>query len=198
MPEDGSFVRLMARLQAGDDEAAARVFRRFARRLIALAQAHLSAALRQKEDPEDVVQSAFKSFFRRQADQPYEVDGWDNLWSLLAVITVRKCQDRAEAFGAACRDVRREAVSVEDSAAGWDAFDREPTPSEAVLLTETLEGVLRGLIGRDRDIVVRSLQGWAVPEISAQLGCTERTVYRVLTRVKKRLQALRAADDNIA
>jgi RNA polymerase sigma-70 factor (ECF subfamily) len=175
----------MARLRAGDDEAAARVFRRFARRLIALAQAHLSATLRQKEDPEDVVQSAFKSFFRRQAGRPYEVDGWDNLWSLLALITVRKCQDRAAEFRAACRDVGREAAD------GAVLFGREPTPSEAAMLAETLEGVLRGLDERDRRIVVLSLQGCASPEISADLGCTERTVYRVLARVKKRLEALR-------
>jgi RNA polymerase sigma-70 factor (ECF subfamily) len=183
--EDSSFGSLMKRLRAGDDEAAARVFRRFACRLIALAQGHLSAALRQKEDPEDVVQSAFKSFFRRQADRPYDLDGWDKLWSLLALITVRKCQDRAAQFGAACRDVRREAPD------GADLFGREPTPSEAAMLAETLEGVLRGLDERDRRLVVLSLQGCTLPEISAELGCTERTARRVLDRVKKRLEALR-------
>jgi RNA polymerase sigma-70 factor (ECF subfamily) len=145
----------------------------------------LSAALRQKEDPEDVVQSAFKSFFRRQAGRPYDLAGWDNLWSLLALITVRKCQDRAAAFGAARRDVSREAV------AAVDVFARDPTPSEAAMLAETLEGVLRGLDERDRKLVVLSLQGYTVPEVSAELGCTERTVYRVLARVKKRLEALR-------
>jgi RNA polymerase sigma-70 factor (ECF subfamily) len=191
MADDSSFDVLMARLRAGDDEAAARVFRRFARRLIALAQVHLSGALRQKEDPEDVVQSAFKSFFRRQADRPYEVDSWDNLWNLLALITVRKCCHRADAFGAACRDVNREAMAADDPAAAREIFARDPTPSEAAMLAETLERVLRGLDERDRRIVVLSLQGYAVLEISAELGCTERTVYRVLARVKRRLEDLR-------
>jgi RNA polymerase sigma factor (sigma-70 family) len=187
MSEDSSFDRLMKGLRDGDDEAAARVFHRFVHRLIALAQGHLSAALRQKEDPEDAVQSAFKSFFRRNADRPYDLDGWDSLWSLLALITVRKCQDRAAAFGAACRDLEREA-------AGREVFAREPSPSEAAMMAETLEGVLRGLDERDRRLVVLSLQGCTLPEISAELGCTERTVYRVLDRVKRRLEALRDAE----
>jgi RNA polymerase sigma-70 factor (ECF subfamily) len=183
--EDKSFGSLMARLEAGDDEVAGRIFRRFTRRLIALAQAHLSAALRQKEDPEDVVQSAFKSFFRRQADRPYDLDGWDSLWSLLPLITVPKCRDRAAEFRAACRDISREAPD------GANLFGREPTTSEAAMLAETLEGVLRGLDERDPRLVVLSLQGGTIPEISTELGCTERIVYRVLNRVKKPLDALR-------
>jgi RNA polymerase sigma-70 factor (ECF subfamily) len=184
MSEDSSFAALMARLRAGDDEAATRVFRRFARRLIALAEAHLSAGLRRKVDPEDVVQSVFKSFFRRQADRPYEVDSWDDLWSLLALITVRKCCDRAQGFEAGKRNLRLEVPFTDE------VFARDPTPSEAAMLAETLELVLRGLDERDRTVVVLSLQGSTLPEISAELGCTERTVYRVLDRVRARLEAL--------
>ena len=61
-----------------------RVFRQFANRLIGLAHAHLDTALRQKVGPEDVAQSVFRSFFRRQADQPYDLESWDGLWSLLS------------------------------------------------------------------------------------------------------------------
>jgi RNA polymerase sigma-70 factor (ECF subfamily) len=181
MPED-SFASLMARLQSGDDEAAARVFRRFARRLIALAETHLSAALRQKEDAEDVVQSAFKSFFRRQGGRLYDLAGWDSLWSLLAGISVRKGRDRPAAFRAACRDVRRE---VKPAA---EAFAPHRTPSEAAMLAETLQGILRGL-ERDRQLVVLRLQGSTIAQISTELGCTERTVYRGLQKVRKRLEA---------
>jgi RNA polymerase sigma-70 factor (ECF subfamily) len=61
------FHDLMARLRDGDPDAARAVFDRFARRLAALAAARLPAVLRSKLDPEDVVQSAFRTFFRRQA-----------------------------------------------------------------------------------------------------------------------------------
>jgi len=193
---DDSFTDIMARLQAGDPDAAARVFDRFARRLIELARARLDARLRRKVDPEDVLQSAFKSFFLRQADRPYDLTGWDGLWGLLACITARKCGRQMEHFRAARRDVGREAdpqPASGDSGPGWEAPDTDPSPSEAAALAETVEELHRGLTERDRHILALSLQGYGVPEVSAEVGCTERTVYRVLGHIRERLEAQRDA-----
>jgi hypothetical protein len=65
MSADDSFRDVMARLAAGDQDAAARVFHRFAHRLVALAGARLGENLRRKLDPEDVLQSVFRSCFSR-------------------------------------------------------------------------------------------------------------------------------------
>jgi RNA polymerase sigma-70 factor (ECF subfamily) len=195
MAHDPAFEALMARLRQGDEAAAAEVFLRFARRLIALAERHLGAQVRAKVDAEDVLQSVFKSFFRRQAAGEYDLDSWDSLWSLLTVITLRKCGHHTRHFLAARRDIRHEApppAQEVDSAARWEAIAREPTPSEAIILVETVAEVLRGLDERDRQVVERSLQGETVVEISAALGCSERTVFRVLGRVRRRLERLRA------
>jgi len=51
-----SFDELMSRLRQGDNEAARQLFERFADRLIALARQQLSAQLRGRIDPEDVIQ----------------------------------------------------------------------------------------------------------------------------------------------
>ena len=193
--DEDSFAELMQRLRKGDGEAARAIYQRFARRLIGLARSRLDARLLQKVDPEDVLQSALKSFFWRHADGQFDLAGWDSLWSLLTTITLRKCGHRVEHYHAACRDVRREAVPPdEDAASSWQALAREPTPDEAALLADTVEQVLRGLDVDDRAIVERSLQGYTVPEISAALGVTERTVYRRLERVKARLQRLRSGE----
>jgi RNA polymerase sigma-70 factor (ECF subfamily) len=194
MPADESFAELMARLRAGDEDAAARVFRQFTRRLIGLARARLAPAVRQKVDPEDVLQSAYKSFFRRHADGEFDLDGWDGLWGLLTCITLRKCVEQVEHFQAACRDVRREAAgpSLGRYAGPWQALAREPTPPEAVLLTEAVEELLRTLTVRDRAIVSLALQGYTVEEISEQLGRPPRTVYRVLAGVKDQLREMQA------
>jgi DNA-directed RNA polymerase specialized sigma24 family protein len=48
-----------------DEQAARENFDRFARRLIGLARTRLDRRIRQKIDPEDVVQSVFRSFFTR-------------------------------------------------------------------------------------------------------------------------------------
>src|SRR5437868_8199770 len=83
-----SFVELAARLHAGDQGAATEVFRRFAGRLIALARTKLDIRIRRKEDPEDVVQSVYRSFFGRYQAGQYDLATWEALWSLLTVITV--------------------------------------------------------------------------------------------------------------
>jgi RNA polymerase sigma-70 factor (ECF subfamily) len=191
MSEESSFAELLDGLRRGDEGAAQELFRRYAGRLIGLARSRLSDQLRGKVDPEDVMQSVFKSFFRRQAAAEYELDSWDSLWSLLTVITLRKCGYRTRHFRAARRDVRREqTVDAADAAADWQALAREPSPDEAAALTETVEQLLRGLDERERAIVELALQGLKAPEISPQVGVAERSVYRVLERVKGRLERL--------
>ena len=46
--------------------------------------------------PEDVVLSVYRSFFTRHRDGRCEVTTWDELWSMLTIITARKCINRAE------------------------------------------------------------------------------------------------------
>ncbi len=182
-PRD-SFADVIGLLRTGDDEAARQLFGRFAGRLVALARSRLDARLRQKVDAEDVVQSVFKSFFRRQADEPFDVGGWDSLWSLLTVLTVRKCANQAQHYRRHGRDLGREVV------AEYEVLSRDPTPEEATVLAETLEQVMRGLSEREREMVVLSLQGQTLPQVSAAVGRAERTVRRVLDQVRHRLERM--------
>jgi RNA polymerase sigma-70 factor, ECF subfamily len=184
-----SFAELMARLRTGEDRAASQVFDRFAGRLMAVAHARLNAHLRQKVDAEDVLQSVFRSFFARYADGPFVLSDWESLWGLLSSITLRKCARRAEYFQAARRDIRREAIPAD----GWGAWSREPTPEEATLLTETVQQLLDWLEPRERKIVALSLQGFSVVEISSKVAWAERTVQRILARVRKQLERQRDA-----
>jgi RNA polymerase sigma-70 factor (ECF subfamily) len=168
------------------------VFRRFANRLVGLARARLAPRIRPKADPEDVAQSALKSFFLRHAEAPFELDGWDGLWSLLVVITVRKCGRRAAKLRAARRDIDREVPPPADSGPAWEVADPEPTPDEAVVLAETVEQLMAALPDpAERQALQLRLQGYTVPEISDQVKLSERTVHRVLARVKQRLQRQR-------
>jgi len=113
MPQDDSFHEVMARLRTGDQDAATRVFHQFARRLIALAQTRLQGRLRQKIDPEDVLQSVYKSFFVRHEKGQWQLDSWDGLWAILMVITLRKCGRWAEVFQTERRDMKREVSTGE-------------------------------------------------------------------------------------
>ncbi|HZT81908.1 MAG TPA: ECF-type sigma factor [Gemmataceae bacterium] len=189
MSQTSSFDDLMARLQAGDPDAAALVVGRFAGRLVALARSRLGGRLRPKVDPEDVVQSVCKSFFARHARGQLAADSWDALWGLLALLTLRKCGRWREHFHAGVRDVGREVSPPADGPGpAWEAMAREPTPDEAALLAESAERLLDGLEERERAIVALGLQGYTTAEIGEQVGCTRRTVQRVLRRVRERLE----------
>src|SRR5687767_9707448 len=98
MSEQDSFQALLAHLQAGDPEAGGRIVSRFAYRLIGLARSRLDRLVRQKVDPEDVVQSVFRSFFLRQGEGKWRLESWNSLWAILTVITLRKCGHRVEHF----------------------------------------------------------------------------------------------------
>jgi RNA polymerase sigma-70 factor, ECF subfamily len=201
MPEDLSFPQLMARLRAGDQDAAAQVFQRFARQLITLARRRLDPHLRQKIDPEDVLQSAFRSFFVRNAEGDFDLANWDVLWGMLALITARKCAKQADYYHAQRRDVRREAAPAprsDESEVGWEATDHEPTPAEAAVLDELVGELMHGLSDNERPILGLRLQGYSVGEIAAQVGRTERTVQRVLQRLRQRVERLYADGESVS
>lgn len=195
MEESKSFDGLCSGLRAGDSDSARELFTRFATRLVALARSRLDTRLRQKVDPEDVVQSVYKSFFIRAADGQFEFDNWDNLWTILAVITLRKCGHRVEHFRAACRDIRREqspaGFNPDESVASFQAIARDPQPSEAALFTETLERVMQQLNVREREVLTLRLQGHSTAEIAPLVQRTDRTVRLVLERIRKLLESER-------
>jgi RNA polymerase sigma-70 factor (ECF subfamily) len=195
MPHDTSFVDLMGRLRQGESKAAGEIFQLFGNRLIGLARNRMDALIRQKVDPEDVMQSALKSFFLRYADGQFQLENWDSLWAILVMITLRKCGHRVEYFRAQRRDVHREVSAPalgKEEHSSWEAIAREPTPSEAAILAEIVETLLRELGDeRERKILELSLQGATVPEISAAVGRSERTVQRVQKHIRQRLEAMR-------
>jgi RNA polymerase sigma-70 factor (ECF subfamily) len=191
LPDD-SCALLMTRLRAGDDAAAVQVFDRFAQQIIFLARRQLHEVLRRKIDPEDVLQSVLKSFFVRCRDGQFQIANWDNLWGVLMVMTVRKCNRAIGFFQAERRDVRRETAL----AAGGSTVlpmplpAATPTPEEAAILTELLERLMRSLSANDREILTLHLQGHTSAEIGERLGRAMRTIRRSLDRIRHRLEAM--------
>jgi RNA polymerase sigma-70 factor (ECF subfamily) len=185
-----SFAEFLARLHGGDDAAAQELFGRFARQLIALALRHI-AGLQRKVDPEDIVQSVYKSFFRRYGDGNLDVVNWNSLWGLLTLITVRKCADRVAYHRAECRDLARDVAPPGEQAAPWpEPFSREPTPLEAAVLSETVAQLFAGLDEQERSVLELSLQGYTTREISERIGRAERTVRLLREGFRHRLERM--------
>jgi DNA-directed RNA polymerase specialized sigma24 family protein len=173
---------LVEQLRVGNPGGPPELYTRFVVRLMALARARLDGRLRAKVDPEDVVQSALRSFFGGVADGRLVLDDPDRLWGLLALVTLRKCRKQARIYLAERRDVRREA---DDEADGPVALDRDPTPEEAACLNETVEQMMTRLGSPlKRRIFEMSLQGYSVPEIADALNHYERGVKRVRAEIR--------------
>jgi RNA polymerase sigma factor (sigma-70 family) len=179
---------LMARWRQGDQEAARQLFRRYAERLYALAKSRLSSRMARHVDPEDVVQSAYRSFFSGARAGRFALRRSGDLWRLLAAITLHKLRRQVERHTTGKRDVGREGAPADASEAPEAAPDREPTPEEAAALLDTLESLFRGLDPAQRRMVELRLQGFGLDEIAAQVGRSERTVRRLLELVKERLR----------
>jgi RNA polymerase sigma-70 factor (ECF subfamily) len=194
MAEDPSFDELIERLRKGDNAAATRVFHRFQRRLIAVTYQHLESRLAAKVDPEDVVQSVFRTLFNRLAEGQFQLEDWDSLWGLLTRIALRKCSKWSDYFHTQGRDINREVsppAATDQSESGWEFIDREPTPHEAVTLAETLDEILRGLNERERKIAILKLEGCNLSEIAERVPCTFRKANQVLEHIRGRLERMR-------
>jgi RNA polymerase sigma-70 factor (ECF subfamily) len=193
MQSESSFADLPARLRGHDNSAAAEVFRRYAGELIRLASRRVVGVLQRKVDAEDLVQSAFRSFFRVEAETPFELQDWDSLWAVLATITLRKCGYQVRQFLTAKRNVSLEGPipAIDDSQAPGRALAaREPTPAEAAVLGDLVEQLLAGLSDKTRQIAELMLQGNSAADIAPLVGLTERSVFRQMARIRARLQEL--------
>src|SRR5438552_55665 len=95
-PAETESIKLVAQWRAGNEQAAAQLFHRYALRLITLAHGRLSAKLAARVDPEDVVQSAYRSFFVGARNGRYALERSGDLWRLLVAITLHKVRRQVE------------------------------------------------------------------------------------------------------
>ena len=199
MSGEPDFEVVLEQLRRRDEVAATQVFQRFARQLIALAANHLDSRVRQKVDAEDVVQSVFRTAFSRLGKGQFELENWDSLWGLLTRITVRKCGKWADYYHTGARNLNREVSPPQgesESNNAWEFINRDPSPSEAAILAETLERVIHGLDFREQQIATLILEGEPVPEITTRIGCTQSKVYRVMKMIRNRLERWHGENGN--
>jgi RNA polymerase sigma factor (sigma-70 family) len=181
---DDAVQSLLARWRDGDQQAADELFRRHADQLVAFARQRLSAKLAQRVDAEDVVQSAYRSFFSGARAGRYELERGGDLWRLLVGITVTKLLHQKRRNAAQKRDVGRE-QTLPLSAEMWA---QDPTPLAAAALTDELEKTMRPLKPEERRMLEMRLQGFNLDEIAAETSRSVRTVRRVLEQVKQQFE----------
>src|SRR5262249_31300306 len=135
-------------------------------------------------DGEDVVQSVFRTFFRRCARGDFQIDSSAQIWRLLVKITVAKARAQGRYHSAARRNVAAE----QDPGDGLvEAVTEEPGPEEAADLVDQIEALLRGLPELHCRVLERRLEGHSVADIAAGLGVSRQSVYRILDLLQQRL-----------
>jgi RNA polymerase sigma-70 factor, ECF subfamily len=193
MNQDDPMSSIVRGLGAGDPGAFEQLFARYATRLARLAERHLSAEVAARADAEDIVQSVFRTFFRRHARGEFRIDSSAELWRLLVTITLREVRSQARRHTAGIRNVSAEVRDAESPLAA--ALSREPGPEEAAVLMEEMDALLHGLPERYAEVLTLRLEGYSVAEIATRLALCRQTVYRALELLRQRLEASTAGDD---
>lgn len=179
---DGSLLR---RYRRGDDDAATALYMRYAHRLRAVAQTRAGAELKQRVDAEDLVQSIFRTFFRRAVEGQYEVPEGEELWRLLLVIALNKVRNLGIHHRAAKRSIGR-TTSGEAADVGLAlAASADETP--LIILKMAIDELLAPLPADYRSIVELRISGFEVSEIAEQSGRSKRSVERILQEFRQKL-----------
>jgi RNA polymerase sigma-70 factor (ECF subfamily) len=185
---------LLRRLQHGQGQADAstELYLRYAERLLALAAAQTAPNLARRIDPEDIVQSVFRTFFRRASLGHYTIPDGEEIWKLLLVIALNKVRAVGAFHRAAKRDVRR--------TFGGEAFDRavesqSTRGADALsLLRMVVEELLQSQPETHRRMIELRIEGHEVNDIAAAVKRSKRSVERVLQDFRQQLDALIGED----
>ncbi|HQR42325.1 MAG TPA: sigma-70 family RNA polymerase sigma factor [Gemmatales bacterium] len=172
---------LLVELHRGEEDAATKLYLRYAERLRALALRQTAGDLRSRVDPEDIVQSVFRTFFRRAAVGHYQVPEGEELWKLFLVIALNKIRSTGAKHHAAKRDAR--------ATQSAEALAEQPATDETSLtiLNLVIEEMLADMPESTRQIIKLRIAGHEVEEIARQVDRSKRSVERVLQDFRTQL-----------
>lgn len=188
-PSDGS---LLLSYRRGDQDAATRLFYRYASRIKGLANSQLTQPILRRVDPSDIVQSVFRRFFASVDRGNYDVPRGADLWSLLMVITLNRVRSEESSQRADMRDIGRTV-----------SFDEHQVASRSDVLTADerqfsdlfLKEAIRELSEQQQAVVELRIQNYDVAEIAKRIGRSKRTIERLLHDAKSRLVQLMELSD---
>lgn len=179
---------LLEAFRSGQMDASTRLYMKYADRLIGMTARKSSSELAAKVDPEDIVQSVFRTFFRRVEKGQYDVPEGEDIWKLLLVITLNKIRAVVAFNRAAKRDMRRTRsdAMVEEAVAQADNKDEIALATLRIVIDE----LLADQIEVNQIIIRQRIEGYDILEIAKNVNRSKRTVERVLQEFRARLSQL--------
>ncbi len=202
---DPDFAVLLARAQEGDEAASLAIWNSYYARLVNYARAKMKGMPRRAADEEDVALSAMNSFFQGAQQGRFSPGDANELWKLLATITVRKATGQLRKHHAEKRgggrvrgDSAFEAnqVAADPIAAAANFAPSTNAESELDALSPYLGAACEELLGQLDDPALRRiallrLAGHTNDEIAQQLQCSVATVKRRVANIREQWSELR-------
>jgi RNA polymerase sigma factor (sigma-70 family) len=186
--------RMIEGLRAGDPAVVRQFCDRYGPALNRIADRKLPDAVRRRIDAEDVVQSACRTFFRRAHNGEFRLEDSGSLWRLLCAITLTKVREQARFHLRQRRGVSREREGLPASDQSWcetPLAEASPTPAEVAEFADVFRALLDRLSPEEQRVVDLKIQDYTNNQVAAVLGCSERTVRRLLKRVQGVLLEMR-------
>ncbi len=213
MEKDRENQPLHVRAAAATDSVAWDLDRLFRDRLCDLVDRQMNQIHKRRQDPEDVIQSTFRSFYRRTANGEYQFTHTGALWCLLKRIAHRKLLKRIEHDNAIIRDVNMEEYAEDEQIPSQNVTDAQahlfgealemalhglesPAPEvfrlhvHGYTVAEVIEKVLNGLNSPYPEILSKRLQGKSEREIADEIGSTREAVRYKLNRMRERISRM--------
>jgi DNA-directed RNA polymerase specialized sigma24 family protein len=199
MSGDGTVTRWVRQLETGDQDAARQLWQRYYQELVELARARLGSTPRRVRDEEDVALSVLRCLYDGATRGQYAaLVNRQELWQLLAAITVRKVIDHQRRLTKQKRGggrVRGDSVlqdgNGDSSGAGFDEILGDATTPEILATAaEEFQRLMALLVDdRLRQIAQFKLDGFTNEEIAQRFGLTCRSIERKLQQIRKAWEA---------
>ncbi len=176
-PTDGT---LLALVRTGGEDAARRLYERYAGRLRRLAERYCNTRYDGRFDAEDVVQSVFRIFFQGVRCQSYDAPPDGEIWGLLTVIALNKVRRNIEHHRAAKRSVDRTCAMPQELWAGVMGDG----DTALTFLKMVIDEQLAAYPEAHREMIRRRMEGFEIDEIAELAGRSSRTVERILLQFR--------------
>jgi serine/threonine protein kinase len=178
---DLSSEELLRRWKAGEGAAADLIVERYSLRLVALVASRMNRRWQGAAGPEDVVQSALGSFFDAIKQSRLRASQILSVWHLLATIAKRKMLRTIERESASKRGGESIPISLETILGNLVVEPTDATTTELLDQLMTIDDQPSPHLG---SILERMIAGQTQQEIAKDLDVSERTVRRVIAKLK--------------
>jgi len=154
---------------------------RLLKRLVPFALVRIDKLLVSKLDPEDIIQSVFGNFYEALQKGSFKPASWEEMWFLLAKMTLYKISAKKSFFYNQTRDVRLEKPIETANEVPSDQSIAE----EKLILEESLDFILKTLEDESKKkSFLLTLRGHSPKEIAEELGLSKRTVERFRSDIR--------------